>query len=287
MTALLAFVVAAMSVVHAEGLEVAAKKKAALSEAAESDPAASARNGNPLIKLGLGDTITLQVYGKPELTTTTYLADDGTVLVPLAGAVKVVGLSPSQAAQKIAAALRSGEFLVNPQVSITLDKGSSQQVSVLGEVGAPGRYPVESRTTVFDLLALAGGRSVDGASVIYLLHTDAAGNISRTPINLNSLTDIKADLPTVKLEGGDTLLVPRAAQFYVYGEVTTPNQYRLDPGMTVIQALTKAGGITRRGSSSRIEIKRRKPDGTTVAVHPKLTDPVEADDLIRVKESIF
>ena len=209
------------------------------------------------------------------------------ILVPLIGATPITGLSPSEAATKIATALQTGEFLVKPQVTITLVQGNSQQVSVLGEVGKPGRYPVESRTTIFDLLAQAGGKGVEGASVIYLLHTDPQGNITRTPINLDSLTDVKAALPTIRLEGGDTLLVPRAGQFFVYGEVTNPNQYRLDPGMTVIQALTRAGGITRRGSSSRIEIKRRNATGGYETIHPKLTDSVQAEDVIRVKESIF
>lgn len=241
----------------------------------------------PLLKLGIGDTVTVQVYGKPDLATTTYVADDGTILVPLVGAVAVDGLSPSQAATRIATAYRDGEFLVNPQVTVTLTQSKSQQVSVLGEVGKPGRYPVESRTTVFDLLAEAGGRAADGASVIYLLHTDDSGVTTRTPINLNSLTDPSAPLPNVTMEGGDTLFVPKASQFFVYGEVTTPGQYRLEPGMNVIQALSRAGGITRRGSSSRIEIKRHMADGSYKTVHAELTDPVNADDVIRVKESIF
>jgi len=248
---------------------------------------ASTEGPAPLITLGVGDTISMQVYGKPELSVTTSIADDGTIVVPLVGAVNIAALAPAQAASKIAEALRNGEFLVNPQVSITLVQSRSQQVSVLGEVGKPGRYPVESSTTVFDLLALAGGRSVDGATVIYLLRTDAEGKTTRTPIDFGSLTNNRAELPSVRLRGGDTLFVPRADQFFVYGEVTTPNQYRLEPGMTVEQALARAGGITRRGSSSRIEIKRRLAEGQLVTVHPKLNDPVQANDVIRVKESLF
>jgi len=268
-------------------------QKAAVSGVAPATPAPTTNaapapdDQAPLIKLGVGDTVTVQVYGKPELSTTTYLADDGTILVPLVGAVQIAGLSPAQASTKIADALRTGEFLVNPQVSITLVQSRSQQVSVLGEVGKPGRYAVESTTTVFDLLALAGGRSVEGATIIYLLRTDSEGNTNRTPINLGGLTSGVTDMPAVKLQGGDTLFVPRADQFFVYGEVTTPNQYRLEVGMTLEQALARAGGITRRGSSSRIEIKRRKPDGSFVVIHPKLNDPVQANDVIRVKESIF
>lgn len=254
---------------------------------AQAQTIAEAESPAPLITLGIGDTISMQVYGKPELSVTTSIADDGTIVVPLVGAVNIATLAPAQAASKIADALRNGEFLVNPQVSISLVQSRSAQVSVLGEVGKPGRYPVESSTTVFDLLALAGGRSVDGATVIYLLRTDAEGNTTRTPIDFGSLTNNQSELPSVRLRGGDTLFVPRADQFFVYGEVTTPNQYRLEPGMTVEQALARAGGITRRGSSGRIEIKRRLADGRMVTVHAKLNDPVQANDVIRVKESLF
>jgi len=241
----------------------------------------------PLVKLGLGDTISLLVFGKPDLSTKAVVADDGTVQLPLIGAIPVVGLSPSEAAQEVTKAYVAGEFLVNPQVTIALEAGTSQQVSVLGEVAAPGRYAVESRTSVFDLLATAGGKNADSADVLYLVRTEEDGRVSRMPIDLSSLADPTKDFPSIKFQGGDTIFVPRAPQIFIYGEVTKPGEYKLQPGMSLIEALTIAGGVTRRGSTSRIEIKRKKDDGKFKTVYPKLTDTLEADDVIRVKESIF
>jgi len=241
----------------------------------------------PLVLLGVGDSVSLQVYGKPDLSTTVVVSEDGTIQVPLAGPVEVKGLSPAQASQKVAKAFQDGEFLINPQVSITLDKGTSQQVSVLGEVGGPGRYPVESRTTVFDLLAQAGGKAEDSSDIIFLLRTDENGKVTRTPIDLSSLSNPNIDFPTIKFQGGDTLYVPRGEQVFIYGEVNNPGKVKLDPGMTLVQALTLVGGVTRRGSTSRIEIKRKKPGGGYLTVYPKLNDKLEPDDVIRVKESIF
>lgn len=241
----------------------------------------------PLVLLGIGDSVTLQVYGKPELSTEIVVSEDGTIQVPLVGAVDVKGLSPAQASQKVAKAFQDGEFLVNPQVSITLEKGTSQQVSVLGEVGGPGRYPVESRTTVFDLLAQAGGKSADSSDVIFLLRTDENGKVSRMPIDLSSLSNPNIDFPTIKFQGGDTLYVPRGEQVFIYGEVGNPGKVKLEPGMTLVQALTLVGGVSRRGSTSRIEIKRKKPGGGYLTVYPKLNDKLEPDDVVRVKESIF
>lgn len=269
----------------AEGVDYAAAAAAAATTTPA--PAPVAPGAEPVIKLGVGDTIAIDVYGKPDLKTTTYIADDGTVLVPLAGPVAVVGLSPAAASARVADAYKRGEFLVNPQVSITVVSSRSQQLSVLGQVGKEGRYSFESSTTVFDLIALAGGRKEDASNVVYLLRTDARGTTTRTPINLDSLADPSADLPQIRFESGDTLFVPRAARFYVQGEVTKPDQYLLDGDLTVMEAIARAGGITRRGSASRIEIKRRRPDGSYETRSVKPTDRIQADDVIRVKESIF
>jgi polysaccharide export outer membrane protein len=83
------------------------------------------------------------------------------------------------------------------------------------------------------------------------------------------------------------VFVPRADQFYILGEVTKPDMYKLQPNMTVVQAISLAGGITAKGSSRRLEIKRRGPNGTDTVIKPKLDDLVQPNDVIRVKESIF
>lgn len=241
----------------------------------------------PLLQLGPGDAVTVSVFGRPEFNTTTYVSDDGRISVPLAGAIAVAGLSPADAAQRVATALRDGQFLVNPQVSITLTQYRSQTVSVLGEVKAPGRYAIESRTTVFDLLAQAGGVLESGSDVVYLIRSDKKGNSQRHRVDLRTLTSDNPELPRFTLRGGDSLFVPRAERFYVYGEVRSPNYYRLEPGMTVVQAIARGGGLTPRGSEHRIEIKRRKADGKLKTFDADLNDAVQADDVIRVKERIF
>lgn len=255
--------------------------------AAATAPGAAADDAPTVLQLGVGDTVNIQVFGRPELATTTYVSDDGTVPVPLAGPVQVAGLSPAAAAQRVAAALREGQFLVNPQVTIILNQLRSQQVSVLGAVRSPARFPVDSRLTVFDLLAQAGGVTENGADLIYLLRPDKDGHITRYPIDLKGLSDGKRSLPLQTLRGGDVVYVPRASQFYIYGEVQSPNMYRLEPGMTVLQAISRSGGITQRGSDSRIEIKRRNADGGYETIRASLTDKLQADDVVRVKERIF
>lgn len=240
-----------------------------------------------MLALGVGDAVSVQVYGRPELTTTTYVSDDGTIPVPLAGNVNVAGMSPAKAGQRVATALREGKYLINPQVTIFLVQFRSQQVSVLGAVRSPGRFPVESKTTVLDVLALAGGTTEGGSDRVVLLRPDRSGTLIRYPIDLKGLSGQNTPVPTLTLKGGDSIFVPPADQFYVDGEVNSPNMYRLEPGMTVAQAMSRGGGITPRGSSRRIEIKRRNPDGSYLTRDGNLSDAVQANDVIRVKERFF
>src|SRR5436190_2102542 len=101
-------------------------------------PAAAATPG-PMLALGAGDSVSVQVYGRPELTLTTYVADDGAIPVPLAGRVPVSGLAPAEAAERIASAYRQAKFLVDPPVTVLLPQSRSPQASVLGAVQHPGR----------------------------------------------------------------------------------------------------------------------------------------------------
>ena len=262
----------------------AAEHGRAAPPAAAAETAASA----PLIMLGPGDAVTVQLYGRPEFNTTAYIADDGTIPIPLAGRVPIDGLSPADAGAKIAKALKDGQFLVDPQVTVFVQQSRSQMVSVLGAVHTPGRYQIESSSTVLDAVARAGGINVDGADVVFLLRPGKDGAIERTPINLKGLQrDANEPLPTLTVKGGDSVYVPLAEQFYVYGAVHAPNMYRLERGMTVEQAITRCGGITDKGSRRRIEIRRKNDDGTYSTRSAELVELVRADDVIRVKERIF
>ena len=157
---------------------------------------------------------------------------------------------------------------------------------MLGEVKNPGRYTLDSRTSIFDLLAQAGGASADAADTIYLIrHGDKDGPTQRIPVAMQEL--VRHSAGELSLHGGDSIYVPKAPQFYIYGEVRTPARYRLDSGMTVVQAIAMGGGVTDRGSDSRIEIRRRNPDGSFKTFSAHATDTVQADDVIRIKERIF
>jgi polysaccharide export outer membrane protein len=261
-----------------------------LADTAAADPVpmpADAELGKtPIMQLGPGDSITIQVYGQPDMGSTLYVGDDGVISVPLAGKVQVAGLSPAQASSRIENALKTGKILVDPHVSITVATSRSQRVSVLGQVNTPGRIPIDSTTTIFDLLAQAGGVSATGSDVIYIIRHDKDGRETRLPVDLRTLAN-GGTMPDVVLKGGDSVFVPKAEQFSIAGEVSTPGRYRIEGNMTVVEAIARAGGITQRGSARRVEIKRKGPNGAYTSFKAKSGEPIQPDDIIQVKESIF
>ena len=91
----------------------------------------------------------------------------------------------------------------------------------------------------------------------------------------------------ITVQSGDTVFVAKAPMFYLSGEAKTPGNYRVERGMTVQQAIAAGGGITNRGSMNRVRITRTGPDGRQVTVEPRLTDVVQAGDVVVVRESIF
>jgi polysaccharide biosynthesis/export protein len=241
----------------------------------------------PLLQLGVGDQVSLQVYGQADMTVTEYIDDNGALSVPLVGAVRVAGLSPNEAARSVEKALKSGGFLIDPHVTIGVLQARSQRVTVLGEVRTPGRYPVEANTTILDLLALAGGTTIEASKTIFIIRTNADGTTTRIPVDVKNQEQQAGLIAGELLHSGDSILVPHAELVYVSGEVKAPNSYAIRPNLTVQQAIILGGGITDKGSKSRIDIKRKQPDGSVVTLRVKLSDLVQADDVIVVKESIF
>jgi polysaccharide export outer membrane protein len=239
-----------------------------------------------LSQLGAGDSVTIQVFGQPDASNI-YVGDDGMISVPLVGKIQVAGVSPVEAAERVAKALKDGGFYIDPHVTILVTQSRSQLVSVLGEVTSSGRYPIDPRTTIMDLLAQAGGVRETASDVGYVLRNDENGHVARYPVSLSGLADVKDAQPAFALSGGDSLIVPRAEHVYVVGEVASPGTFRIEPGMTVFQAIARAGGVNERGSERRIQLRRRNKAGQIQTLHPKLTDLIEPDDQVRVKESIF
>jgi polysaccharide export outer membrane protein len=238
------------------------------------------------VSLGPSDVVKISVYGNPDLSLETRISQAGTISFPLLGQVEIGGLAVAAAETKIAGLLVSGGFVRKPQVNILVTSQQSQLVSVLGQVNKPGRYPVDGKQGLIDILALAGGVLPDGGDTVYLIRK-RNGASTKEAVDLVKMMregDLKLNLDLVT---GDVVYVDRAARFYIYGEVQKPGAYRLEPGMTVQQVLSLGGGLTPRGTERGMRVKRRDATGKVIEYSAQPTDHVQVDDVIYVKESLF
>jgi polysaccharide export outer membrane protein len=237
--------------------------------------------------LGPGDVLRIQVFQSQDLTVEARISESGVISYPLLGVVKLAGLSPQQAENLISTRLKEGKFLQNPQVTLNVLQFRSQQVSVLGNVARPGRYPLETTgMRLSEILSVAGGVTPTGADQVILM-TTRNGRPQRLEIDLVDMFTTGDLSKDVVLQAGDTLFVNRAPNYFVYGQVQRPGQYALDRGMTVAQAIAKGGGLTLRGTDRGVRLHRRIGERNIQVLEPKLDDPVKPDDLIFIRESIF
>ena len=246
--------------------------------------AAGAAHGADL-PLGTADVMKITVYNNPDLTTEARVSEAGFVTFPLLGQVAVAGLAPAAAQKKIAALLESGGFVKKPQVNILVTLIQSQQVSVLGLVNRPGRFPIDASRSVLDVLALAGGVNGEGGDVISVLRK-RNGATTKDTIDLEQMVR-SGTTGELDLAGGDVVYVERAPRFFIYGEVQRPGLFRLERSMTVLQALAAGGGLTPRGTERGLRIKRRDAAGKLQILEAQHDDLVRPDDVVYVKESLF
>lgn len=234
-------------------------------------------------KVGAGDLLRINVFGSPELATEARVSQSGAITMPLIGSVPVAGSSTSDTEKLLAKRYIDGGFLRQPQISVLVVEYESQKINVLGHVVKPGQYSLRASSTVLDVLADAGGVIPKTGSDMAVL-TRADG--SHKEIDLDSL--FRGDpSENVPVAAGDRIYVPRADQFYVYGQVQKPGVYRLERNMTVSQAITAGGGLTARGTERRAIIKRRDANGKETEYSVRPTDVLKPDDVLFIKESLF
>jgi polysaccharide export outer membrane protein len=237
--------------------------------------------------LGAGDVIRVTVFQSPELSLEVRIPESGVVNYPLLGDVALGGLTIGGAEKRLAEGLLAGKYLKQPQVSILVTQVRGSQASVLGHAVRPGRYSLELTTTrLSDLMALAGGVAPDGSDILTVVGT-RDGKPFRKQIDFRTLFRGGDSSQDIVIQNNDIVYVDRMPQVYIYGEVQRPGTVRLERGMTVLQALAAAGGLTQRGTQRGIRVHRKGQDGAVQELSPNLQEPLQQDDVIYVRESLF
>ena len=254
---------------------------------AQAPGAAGVRPAAAEYRLALGDTVRITVFQNADLSLEARITEAGSISYPLLGTVSLAGLTISEAEQRLVRGLRDGNFVKQPQVSITVVTVRGNQVSVLGQVGRPGRYPLETgEVRLTDMLATAGGVAPGGADNVVVVGK-RRGQDFRAEVDLPTVFSPNKRAADVLLENGDVVWVERSPQIYMYGEVQRPGALRMERNMTVMQALATAGGLTQRGTLRGLRVSRKDAEGRTREIEPQMTDTLKPDDVVFVRESVF
>jgi polysaccharide export outer membrane protein len=248
---------------------------------------AAAQTAPPEYRLGAGDVVRVLVFQNPDLSMETRITEAGIVSYPLLGNIRLGGLSVTAGEKLIADGLRNGNFVKQPQVTLVVLQVRGNQVSVLGQVNRPGRYPIEvADMRLSDMLATAGGAAPNGSDLVVLTGT-RDGKPYRLEVDLPTLFSAAGRDKDVLIANGDTLWVDRQPLVYIYGEVQRPGAMRLERDMTLLQVLANGGGLTLRGTERGVRVHRKEADGSVNVMTPTMTDKLREGDVVFVRESLF
>jgi polysaccharide export outer membrane protein len=216
------------------------------------------------LRIEPGDLLSVNVYETPELSNSYRVDLEGNLTMPLCGKVSVRGLTLPEAASRLESALREGQILVHPQVTVDVQQYAGQFVFVTGEVALPGRVPLFAPAPLSDLLAEAGGVTpLAGSHIRIRRGADASGAEEEVAFLRNKGS---REIASVLVRPGDSVIVPRAGVVYVLGAVNRPGGYLMqeDGKLNVAEALALSGGTVLQANTGGLRVIRRNSDGTVL-----------------------
>ena len=266
-------------------------------------PARNVRSG-----LAPGDQVEVHMFDFPDLggAVRAHIAADGTVHLPYAGTLQAAGKSPDELQVAITEALRSRGVVKDPNVTIEVDSAVNLTVNVIGQVLTPKSIPLYAPAPVSSILSQAGGLNGIAAHHLTIIH---AGEESPTSLDFDPNAPTPAFLHAM-VQPGDIIHVGSSGVYFVAGEVNRPGIFPISGAlsigqatpafgmdvvkqMTMLEALTQAGGITPIAARSKMRIlrtvdgKREEIIVDQVKLYKgEIADPIiHPDDIIYVPTS--
>jgi polysaccharide export outer membrane protein len=187
--------------VPASGLQIPA------AESPSADVRTATKPHDAAYLIGSSDVLAITVWKEPEISKSVPVRPDGKISLPLVGELQAAGRTPLQLEQDIAAKLKT--YITNPDVNVIVQQINSEKFNILGRVARPGSYPLAGATTVLDAIATAGGfQDFAKQKAVYILRPSPGGGQTRLAFNYKDVLKGKHPEQNVKLEPGDTVVVP-------------------------------------------------------------------------------
>lgn len=223
-------------------------------------------------ELAEGDLLQVTVFEAEELKREVRVGDQGTIILPLIGVVKVKGLTTRQAAEKIEQAYRK-KYLQDPHVDIFVKQYQGGKITLLGALKKPGTYDYFGRQRLLDVLAMGEGLSEKAGRMVQVRR--AAGDPQRATTMLIDLDNVvlKGQMEAnIVIERGDVIYVADAGTVYVDGAVKRPGNLSIKPNMTVHEAIVEAGGFSTTADEKNIKLVRQVDDGKRDVIQVGIDD---------------
>jgi polysaccharide export outer membrane protein len=247
------------------------------------------------LTLSSGFLLSMTVYDMPEISGELRVDDSGNVDVPMAGELHVAGMTLPQAKLAIQQKLSDAQILKNPKVNLDVAQYAGDNVTVLGEVGAPGRVQLLAPHSLSDVLGMVGGETQLAGETIEVRRT-VDGNPQTQQVKYSRSSGNSDAIKAFMIQPGDTISIPRAGIVYVMGAVNRPGGYVMqeDGQLNVSQALSLANGTTINANTGGLRVIRKDAQGKLHEIpisYSKITkgkeDPMslQAEDMVYVPVS--
>jgi polysaccharide biosynthesis/export protein len=251
----------------------------------------TARAAPPDYRIGTDDVLAISVWDQKELDTTVFVRPDGKISLPLLGEVQAGGLTVAELATKLNEDY--GKTVKGAQVTVSVKDIRSRPVFFVGGVGKPGPLQLTQDLFLLQAISLAGGLAptADLESAFVLRNEQAI------PVDFVQLIQ-KGDVrQNVKLQPGDTVVIPVAESVFVQGEVKAPGALRYTKELTMLKAIAQVGGFTNLAAPKRVTLLRgqgTKRENRRVNVDEMIREPEAAadfalrpNDIIIVPQRLF
>ncbi len=222
--------------------------------------------------LGGGDELVINIWGAAQMTYQETIAPDGTIQIGNLGPIYLSGLSISKAKKRIINRLSeiySGLSPDNPQkrntyADVTLGKIRNINVTLVGDVRAPGTYSIPSLSTVFNALYVSGGPGVNGSfrTIQVVRNNKVVDTLDVYDFLMNGGTK-----KNIHLQDQDIIKVnPYQDRVYITGQIKRPLLYEVKPNESLSDVINFAGGFLDNAYTQQIKIFRNTPTERKIVV---------------------
>lgn len=173
-------------------------------------------------------------------------------------------------------------------MDVFIKEHRSKQAIILGQIRNPGQYELRGTITFLEFISKAGGLTPEAGSRATIKRSNETDKAKETiVIDLERLIkkgDASLNIPILD---EDSVYISKAKTYYVSGEVKKPDSYKYESNVTVIMAITKAGGFSKIAAKEKVRIIRIVDGEKRIFERVNMDAPVLADDVIIVPESLW